>query len=154
MCFVSTLVVDRLGRKILLLASASVMCVCALLLGVFFYMKEDNQDVDSIGWLPLVSLCLFITMFSLGFGPIPWMIVAELFLPQTKGVASSLASCFNWILAFLVTKFFTDLADGIGTGPTFWVFMAILFCGSLFVFFVVKETKGKSFEEIQRELGG
>lgn len=152
-CFISTLVVDRLGRKLLLLASASVMCICSLLLGVYFYLQDDGQDVSNIGWLPLLSVCLYITMFSLGFGPIPWMIVAELFLPQTRGVASSLASCFNWILAFLVTKFFSDMVAGMGAGPTFWVFMAVLLAGSLFVFFIVKETKGKSFEQIQADLG-
>lgn len=151
-CFISTLVVDRLGRKILLLASSSVMCICSLLIGVYFYLQDDHQDVSDIGWLPLLSVCLYIAMFSMGFGPIPWMIVAELFLPQTRGIASSLASCFNWILAFIVTKFFSDMVDGMGRGPTFWLFMAILFGGALFVQFVVKETKGKSFEQIQADL--
>lgn len=152
--FVSTLVVDRLGRKILLLGSALVMFICTLLLGVFFYLKDDNQDVDSIGWLPLLSLCLFMVAFSLGFGPIPWMIVSELFPPATKGTAGSIASCFNWVLAFLVTKFYSNMSDGMGTGPTFWLFMAVLACGTCFVFFFVKETKGKTIEEIQRQLGG
>lgn len=152
--FVSTLVVDRLGRKILLICSAGVMCICQLLLGVFFYLKDDGQDVKDIGWLPLLSLCLFMVAFSIGFGPIPWMMVSELFPPSTKGFASSLASCFNWILAFLVTKFFTNLSDAMGSGPTFWLFMAILAVGTGFVVFFVRETKGKTVEEIQRELGG
>lgn len=153
--FVSTLVVDRLGRKILLIGSAAVMCICQLLLGVFFYLKDDDENsVESIGWLPLLSLCLFMVAFSLGFGPIPWMMVSELFPPSTKGFASSLASCFNWILAFLVTKFFTNLKDAMGSGPTFWLFMAILAVGTCFVVFFVRETKGKTVEEIQRELEG
>lgn len=71
--FVATLVVDRLGRRILLLISDSVMALCTLLLGVYFFMQDrDPNSVDNLGWLPIVSLCVFIVTFSIGFGPVPW----------------------------------------------------------------------------------
>lgn len=71
--FVASLVVDRLGRRILLLISDSMMALCTLMLGIYFFMKENNADsVTSLGWLPIVSLCVFIVCFSLGFGPVPW----------------------------------------------------------------------------------
>ncbi|XP_067007506.1 facilitated trehalose transporter Tret1 isoform X2 [Anabrus simplex] len=153
--FVSSMVVDRLGRRILLLISDCVMAICSLLLGIFFYLKEDTKtDISAIGWLPLASLCIFIVVFSLGFGPIPWMIFGELFPSQIKGSASSVACLFNWILAFCVTKFFSDLSHAFGNGPTFWIFCGISTLGTVFVFFIVPETKGKSLEQIQRELGG
>lgn len=151
--FISTLVVDRLGRKLLLIISSSTMCLCAFLLGVFFYLKEADMDVSSITWLPLVSLCIFVIAFSIGFGPIPWMILGELFPSSIKGPASSIASCFNWTLAFLVTKFYSPLSKEAGTGVTFFIFMSILIVGTAFVLHFVKETKGKTQEEIQRELG-
>lgn len=67
--FISSLVVDRLGRRILLLVSDSVMALCNLLLGVFFFMQQrDEGSVDNLGWLPIVALCVFIVTFSLGFG--------------------------------------------------------------------------------------
>jgi SP family facilitated glucose transporter-like MFS transporter 8 len=152
--FISTLVIDRLGRRILLIISDIVMAICTLLIGVFFFLKADYQDVSNLGWLPLTSVCLFIVAFSLGYGPIPWMMVGELFAPNIKGIASSLACILNWILAFLVTRFYQDLATSFGIHTTFWIFAAISLIGTVFVFFVVPETKGKTLREIQKELGG
>lgn len=71
--FVASLVVDKLGRRILLLVSDAIMALCTLVLGIFFFMKDnDKESVSSIGWLPVVALCLFIVAFSIGFGPVPW----------------------------------------------------------------------------------
>ncbi|KAK6618642.1 hypothetical protein RUM43_013033 [Polyplax serrata] len=151
--FISTLIVDRLGRKILLVLSASIMSICTLLLGVFFYLKESDKDVSSITWLPLLSLCVFIVSFSIGFGPIPWMILGELFSPSIKSSASSIAGFCNWTLAFMVTKFYAPISKEAGTGVTFFIFMSVLLLGTVFVGRFVKETKGKSPEEIQMELG-
>jgi len=153
--FISTLVVDRLGRRILLMISDSVMAICTLLLGVFFYLlNETDNDTSSLGWLPLTSVCVFIVVFSLGYGPIPWMMVGELFAPHIKGFASSLSCVLNWILAFIVTRFYADLASSFGIHTTFWIFSVISAIGTVFVFFIVPETKGKTLDEIQRELGG
>jgi Na+/melibiose symporter-like transporter len=70
--FVASLVVDRLGRRILLLISDSVMALCTMLLGLYFFLKgRDPESVASLGWLPIVALCVFIVTFSLGFGPVP-----------------------------------------------------------------------------------
>lgn len=151
--FLSTLMVDRLGRKILLLISSSIMCICTLLLGLYFYLDAKGNNVQSIGWLPLASLCVFIVSFSLGYGPIPWMIIGELFTSSTKGLAASIISFFNLLLAFLVTKFYAPLSDVVGTAVTFWIFSGVLLLGTIFVFLIVKETKGKTTEEIQMQLG-
>lgn len=153
--FASTLVVDRAGRRILLLLSTGVMGLCTILLGVFFTLKDQDEDsVANIGWLPIVAMCVFILMFSLGFGPIPWMMIGELFAPDVKGVASSMAGAFNWTLAFVVTKTFVNIKDAMGTGPTFFLFSAISLLGLVFVFFVVPETKGLSLANIQKMLAG
>lgn len=67
--FVSSIIVDKLGRRLLLLPSAIVMSICTILLGAYFYMKDqDKESVSSLGWLPIASLCIFIILFSLGFG--------------------------------------------------------------------------------------
>lgn len=153
--FISTLVVDRLGRRLLLMISDSVMAICTLVLGIFFYLRNETQDdTSNLGWLPLTSVCLFIVVFSLGYGPIPWMMVGELFAPHIKGFASSLSCVLNWILAFIVTRFYADLASSFGIHTTFWIFAVISAIGTVFVFFIVPETKGKTLDEIQRELGG
>ncbi|KOB68407.1 Facilitated trehalose transporter Tret1 [Operophtera brumata] len=155
--FTSSLVVDKLGRRILLLLSALVMCVCSTALGVFFFLQDthgkDSSIVQSIGWLPLVALSLFIVAFSLGFGPIPWMMAGELCLIDIKAFVGSTAGTFNWLLSFTVTSTFNSLNESIGAGQVFWLFAGIMLIGFVFIFFVVPETKGKSVDEIQLMLG-
>lgn len=150
--FVSTLIVDRAGRRILLLISIIFLCLTSCTLGIYFYLLKNEVDVNSIKWLPLVSVCIFIIMFNMGFGPLPWMMMGEIFAPEVKSVAASSACLFNWILVFIVTKFFSDLSKTIDLDATFWLFAVICLIGTFFVYFIVPETKGKSLEEIQREL--
>ncbi|XP_039755974.1 facilitated trehalose transporter Tret1 isoform X3 [Pararge aegeria] len=155
--FTSSLVVDKLGRRILLLFSALVMCLCSTALGVFFFLKdthgENSSIVAAISWLPLLSLSLFIIAFSIGFGPIPWMMAGELCLIDIKAFVGSTAGTFNWLLSFTVTSTFNSLNTLIGSGQVFWIFAGIMLIGFVFIFFVVPETKGKSADEIQLMLG-
>jgi SP family facilitated glucose transporter-like MFS transporter 8 len=152
--FVSSAMVDRAGRRILLLLSASIMGVCLAILGLYFSLKNRGDDVSGIGWLPLICVAVFIVMFSLGFGPLPWMMMGELFAPNVKGPASSIAVCTNWTLVFIVTFTFGKLIVWLGEHWTFWLFAIICCIGTAFVFFVVPETKGKTLTEIQRILNG
>ncbi|KAF0297007.1 Facilitated trehalose transporter Tret1 [Amphibalanus amphitrite] len=148
--FAGVVLVDRLGRKVLLIISDAIMGVCLLALGVFFYIKFDGSgNVENIGWLPLVSLMLFIFAFSVGFGPIPWLMMGELCAPEVKGVASGVAVAFNWTLAFIVTLTFQPLVDGITEAGVFWLFAAVCFAGVAYVTIFCYETKGKTLQEIQ-----
>lgn len=155
--FTSSLIVDRLGRRILLLFSALVMCICSTALGIFFFLQDthgaNSSIVQAISWLPLVSLSLFIIAFSIGFGPIPWMMAGELCLIDIKAFVGSTAGTLNWLLSFLVTSTFNTLNNAIGSGQVFWLFAGIMLLGFVFIFFVVPETKGKSVDEIQILLG-
>jgi SP family facilitated glucose transporter-like MFS transporter 8 len=130
------------------------MGICLAILGLYFSLKNRGDDVSGIGWLPLICLAVFIVMFSLGFGPLPWMMMGELFAPNVKGAASSIAVCTNWTLVFIVTFTFGKLIDWMGEHWTFWLFAIICCIATSFVFFVVPETKGKTLIEIQRILNG
>lgn len=156
--FISSLVVDKLGRRMLLISSDFVMAFAAIFLGLFFTLQDrqlvSTDTLSMLGFLPVVSLCVFVIMFSMGLGPIPWAISGEIFTPEVKSFAASSAGTFNWFLAFLVTKYFLELETDIGVDVMFYVFSIICFCGSLFCYFVVPETKGKTIEEIQKELEG
>ncbi|ENN70162.1 hypothetical protein YQE_00027, partial [Dendroctonus ponderosae] len=156
--FISSLIVDKFGRKILLIASAFFMAFSGTLLGVFFTLKDrnlvDEQTLQNIGFLPIVSMVIFITVFSLGFGPIPWMASSEIMPPEIKSTASSAAATFNWFLAFIVTRFYNNLASAIGGDVTFYLFAAITLVGCAFVYFVMPETKGKTSQEVQDILSG
>lgn len=156
--FVSSLIVDKLGRRILLLGSDFLMALSTLLLGIYFSLQDrnlaDKDTLSDIGFLPVLALCVFIVVFSLGFGPIPWMIAAEVCPPEVKSVLSSAGGTFNWGLAFLVTKFYSSLKEAIGGDSTFYIFTGFSLLGTVFVYFIVPETKGKSLSDIQRELNG
>lgn len=154
MTFGSTLLIEKAGRRILLLQSSIVMGICLATVGIFFHLKAAETDVTSIGWLPLASLVLFIISFSLGFGPIPWMMMGELFAPEVKGIASSIAVMVNWTLVFIVTKCFGLMNEELGSDVTFWIFAGCMAVGTLFVAIKVPETKGKSSAEIQAMLAG
>lgn len=150
--FLSTLVVDRLGRRLLLLSSIITMLLTTLILGVYFYCIAHNHAFDDIKWFAIIPLCVFILMFNFGFGPLPWMMMAEIFAPEVKGVAASSACLFNWLMAFIITKFYLDMTNAVQSYGTFWIFCGFCTVGVFFVYFVVPETKGKTLDEIQREL--
>lgn len=154
--FISSLVVDKLGRRALLMLSMTVITTSNVLLGSYFTMKTrhllDPTVLNSLGFLPTASLCIFIVVFSLGIGPIPWLISSEIFRPDIKSICSSAAGTLNWFLAFLVTKFYLDLKNCIGQDITFYLFAGLSLIGSVFVYFIVPETKGKSPDDIQKEL--
>lgn len=149
-----TFVVDRLGRVILLTTSALIMAICAFIMGIYFHLKEHDFDVSHIGWLPLVAICVFIIVFSIGYGPVPWAVMPEIIPARIKGAASSIACVANWVCCFIVTKCFSDLTNTFGTDVTFWIFTVINILGTIFSWKCIPETKGKSFEEIQKQLGG
>uniref|UniRef100_A0A182P8W6 Facilitated trehalose transporter Tret1 n=1 Tax=Anopheles epiroticus TaxID=199890 RepID=A0A182P8W6_9DIPT len=154
MTLASSVLIDKAGRRILLLQSSFIMGSCLIVLGVYFKLQNDKVDVSNIGWLPLASVVLFIISFSLGFGPIPWMMMGELCAPDIKGLASALAVMFNWTLVFLVTKSFGTMQELLGSDWTFWFFGAWMMVCTVYVFIKVPETKGKTNAQIQAILGG
>ncbi|XP_068147231.1 facilitated trehalose transporter Tret1-2 homolog [Drosophila tropicalis] len=152
---VAVAIIDKAGRRILLLISAFFMAITTCLMGVYFQMQtSDPTSVESIGWLPISSICIFIVFFSIGFGPVPWLIMAELFSEDIKSVAGSIAGTSNWLSAFLVTLLFPILKSSINPGPTFWIFTVIAVIAFFYCIFFVPETKGKTIVEIQHILGG
>jgi len=156
-CAIGASIMDKLGRRLLLNLSSSVMVISAAGLGAFFYIKINMNNealADKIEFLPLASLSIFIFAFSIGFGPIPWLMMSELFSPEVKGPASSISVTFNWTLAFLVTKFFSTVSDAISIAGAFWLFSGVTAIVFLFCLLAVPETKGKSLEEIQRLFEG
>jgi len=136
----------------LLNLSSFFMLVSISVLGAFFYIKENLHNTalaEKLQILPVASLSIFVFAFSIGFGPIPWLMMSELFSGEVRGAASSIATTFNWTLAFLVTKFFSDLVAAISEAGSFWVFGGITGLTFLFCLLFVPETKGKSLGAIQ-----
>lgn len=146
--FTTPLIIDRLGRKFTLMGSAIWMILSEIPLGVYIYIKQRGVDVSSVSFFPLLSLTVFIVAYNSGFGPLPWVMLGEVFPSRIKVFASSVVSCISWSLAFVLTKYF-ELFISFGLAESFWFFAACCFLGLLFSKFCVVETKGKSLQEIQ-----
>ncbi|XP_049809095.1 facilitated trehalose transporter Tret1-like [Schistocerca nitens] len=151
----STLLVERAGRRVWLVLSLSSMGTCLVFLGIYFHYHEHTHiPVTGISWLPLLAMCTYLLTCSLGIGPLPWAMIGELFPGEIKGVASSICGGTNWILCFIVSKTFTNMVDAFGTDVTFWIYGGICFGATTWVFFFVIETRNKSLAQIQKELEG
>lgn len=109
---------------------------------------------DSLVWLPMTSLSLFIIGYSIGQGPLVHTMIGEICAPDIKGFAIGVALSLNWFLTFCITKFFSNLQMTLGIHWTFWIFSGFSLLGAAFVCFCVPETKGKSLNAIQRMLAG
>lgn len=152
--FVATVLIDRLGRKVLLYVSAISMCLTLTILGAYFYLLRIQVNVSSFGWLPLVSLLIYVLGFSLGFGPIPWLMMGEILPSRIRGPAASLATAFNWTCTFIVTKTFVNILALINADGTFWLFAVIVLISIVFIVLWVPETQGQSLQDIETQLAG
>lgn len=152
--YISSVLVERAGRRLLLLQSCIIMGLCLIVLGVYFKLQFDKYNVAAFGWVPLISMVLFIISFSMGYGPIPWMMMAELFPVEFRGAATGVTVITNWVLVFIVTLCFPIMEVAIGIHNCFWFFAAFMVASVFFVFFLVPETKGKTVSQIQSILAG
>lgn len=128
------------------------MVISEVPLGVFCVLKKYDIDLDGLSYLPIVTLTTFILFFNLGFGPLPWAMLSELFSSNVKSLASALVSTFVWVLSFVVTKYFEKAVKIFGLGELFLFFAFCSILATIFSMFYVIETKGRSFPEIQEQL--
>ncbi|XP_062133867.1 facilitated trehalose transporter Tret1-2 homolog isoform X1 [Drosophila sulfurigaster albostrigata] len=146
--------IDHSGRKVLLITSALSMIITLFVLSAFFYCKSREMNIDGGGWVPLVCLVIYVLGFSMGFGPIPWLMMGEILPSRIRAPAASLVVGCNWAFTFIVTKTFQDLIDLVGAHGAFAFFCAVCIIALVFVIFIVPETKNKSLEQIEEELTG
>lgn len=149
----ATFLVDRFGRRILLILSSLGVAVSLTAVGAYFFLQDWVQlhpDILSrFGILPLMGILGFNVLYSIGIGNIPYVMQAELFPINVKAIASSTATMTACIFSFIVAKGYQSVKDILGHYAVFWIFASVAFIGIFFVYFFVPETKGKSLEEIQ-----
>ncbi|KAG0709479.1 Facilitated trehalose transporter Tret1-1 [Chionoecetes opilio] len=126
------------------------MTYLSVALGVFFYLKEHG---DAPEWLPLTSLIVFIVAFSLGYGPIPWVLMGECFSLEVRAPASGLVTLTNWGFAFIITLAYDPMRIAVKDYGAFWIFGGMCVINFVFCLFVVPETKGKTVQEIAAHFG-
>ncbi|XP_053668923.1 facilitated trehalose transporter Tret1-like [Anopheles marshallii] len=149
---ITVLSLDRLGRRPYLLISSGGMCCALVALGTYFYLDTRSVSLDRLAFLPVLSLVVFTSAFCLGFGPIAWLLIGEMFAPNIKSFASSIVSSTCWGVAFFILFYFSSLDAAIGTHWLFWMFAICTAGAFLFTYLFVIETKGMSLPEIQAQL--
>ena len=141
--FVAIKFIDQVGRRKLLLWGVSGMAICLIGVGIVFHFELNS------GPLLLFFILGFIASFASSLGPIPWVIISEIFPTKTRGIAMSFATFTLWIGVVLITQFTPVLLDRFGGAPTFWIFAVNAVILLLFTYFKIPETKGKTLEEIE-----
>ncbi|XP_049764698.1 facilitated trehalose transporter Tret1-2 homolog [Schistocerca cancellata] len=142
-------VVDRAGRRPLLLASGALMAVSMAALGAYFNLQEQNRE-EGLELLPLASLVVFMLGYSLGYCTLPFLLMGELLPERQRGPLSSLAGSFNLAFMFVVIKTFHNFQQLLGNDGTFWLYGAMCLASCAFVWLLVPETRAKSLAEIEQ----
>ncbi|KAF5201579.1 Sugar transporter erd6-like [Thalictrum thalictroides] len=149
---VTTWLVDKAGRRLLLMISSCGMTASLLLVAVAFYWKdamtEGSHSYAVLSILSLVGLVCFVVAFSLGIGAIPWIIMSEILPVNIKGLAGSIATLANWLTSWVITMTANLLLDW-SQGGTFTIYTVVSAFTIAFVALWVPETKGRTLEEIQ-----
>jgi sugar porter (SP) family MFS transporter len=144
-------IIDRAGRRPLLIIGLIGMVISLALLGVVF---ATGGAGGAVGLLATVCLGLYIASFAISLGPVFWLMISEIYPLNIRGKAMSVASLANWGSNFIVALTFLLLIDAFGQTGTFWLYGAIGLVAWVFVYFLVPETKGRTLEEIEADFRG
>lgn len=145
--------VDRLGRRPLLLVTTLLGGLSLTVTGTFYLLKHYVlANMTGFGWVLHASVIFYELIIALGLNPLSYMMLGELFPTNVKGAAVSIANMWASLLAFFVSKMYQVISDSCGVYTSFGWFAVSCFLGIVFILFMVPETKGKSLLEIQEEL--
>ena len=146
MTVVALLLVDRMGRRPLLLIGLAGMIIGLGVLGLAFQLPSLS---GSLGWIAEISLMLYVGAFAIGLGPVFWLLISEIYPLKIRGVAMSVATSANWGANLFVALTFLTLIQATGRSSTFWIYGLVGIGAWLFTWFYVPETKGRSLEDIE-----
>ncbi|RXE56589.1 MFS transporter [Methanoculleus taiwanensis] len=145
----AVILVDRAGRRPLLLAGIAGMVVSLAVLGAGFALGGTVQGGNLLGLITAISLMAYVASFAIGLGPVFWLLIAEIYPLNVRGRAMSVATIANWAANFFITLTFLTLAGVLGRAGVFWLYALVGIVAWVFVFRLVPETKGLTLEEIE-----
>lgn len=143
--YVGMLLVDKLGRRALMLFGSIGLAVIYALLGICYYFAVTGSAV-------LILVIIAIACYAMTLAPVTWVVLSEIFPVKIRAMAMAVSTFSLWTACFVLTYTFPLLNTSLGAYGTFWLYGIICFLGYLFLRIYLPETKGKSLEQIEIEL--
>ncbi len=153
-CIVAIAMIDRIGRKPMLLIGSVGMFITLGAMAFIFSKAglDENGDlllVGSNGMIALIAANLYVVFFNFSWGPVVWVLLGEMFPNQIRGSALAVSGISMWMANFIITMTFPMLLAGIGLGGAYSIYAVCALISLFFVMKFVKETKGLELEEMQ-----
>ncbi|XP_063814997.1 solute carrier family 2, facilitated glucose transporter member 10 [Pseudophryne corroboree] len=114
-------------------------------------LSSIEPDHSVLNWITLLSLMAFVSAFSIGFGPMTWLVLSEIYPTEIRGRAFAFCNCLNWGTNLLITLSFLDVIESIGLSWTFFMYGLMGVVATVFIYYFIPETKGRTLEEIDEQ---
>jgi SP family galactose:H+ symporter-like MFS transporter len=148
---VALILLDRAGRRILLLIGLAGMSGMLVMLGIVFFLPSL---LNQLGILALIGLMAYVAFFAIGLGPVFWLLISEIYPLKVRGLAMSIVTEANWGSNFIIALTYPILILVIGSSGTFWLYAAVGIAAFIFTYSYVPETKGRTLEYIEEHWRG
>ena len=143
--FVALYTIEKWGRRTLILIGAGGLGLIYLTLGTCYFFEVK-------GVMMVMLVVAAISVYAMTLGPVTWTLLAEIFPNRVRGIAMATCTFALWVGCCTLTFSFPSMNAALGSSGTFWIYSAICFCAFVFLFSRCPETKGKSLEQLEREL--
>jgi MFS transporter, SP family, galactose:H+ symporter len=147
MTLVSMWLIDRMGRRPLLLIGTAGIIITLGVLGFAFLTPGGG-----LARVAVVTLMAYVASFAISLGPIFWLLISEIYPLKIRGLAEGTAAASNWAANLLVSLTFLTLVQALGPTRTFWLYALFGVAAWIFCYYLVPETKGRTLEEIEQSL--
>lgn len=144
--------IDKAGRRPLLIIGAGGMCAGMLFLGLTTLFGLAKGHTGGAITVTLIGIAVYIASFAISWGPVQWVMLPELFPFRIRAGAMGICTTLNWLFNLAVALLFPSLLAKFGAGPNFLFFAVTTFLALIFAWRLLPETKGKSLEEIEQQL--
>lgn len=149
MSVVCVLIIDRIGRRKLLLIGSGIAAISLMVVGIAF--RHSNQSLFA-QWTTLIAMVVYIMGYCISVGSLFWLMISEIFPLSIRGLGMSLATAIQWGANFIVSMTFLSIVHSIGPSDTFWLYGSMCVLCLLFCYLFVPETKGVPLEMIEKNL--
>ena len=148
---IAIFLLDRVGRRKLLLLGLTGMSGMLIMLGIVFFLPNL---LNQLGTLAAIGLIAYVAFFAIGLGPVFWLLISEIYPLKVRGLAMSVVTEANWGSNLIIALTFLTLIQFLGRSGTFWCYAIVGILALIFTYFYVPETKGRTLEQIEEHWRG